>query len=121
MHEDNSIDPDLSVIHHPTATVVRFRTASLMNVMDVDRIAAAIDRVVDARGATGRLVLEFGPVKYVSSRAIGMVVGLRKRLAHGGGKLVLCGVGPTLRELIRLTGLDRVLTIKPTLDEALAL
>jgi anti-anti-sigma regulatory factor len=33
-------------------------------------------------------------------------------------KLLLCGVTPRLMELLRITRLDKVLTIKPTQNEA---
>jgi anti-anti-sigma regulatory factor len=33
-------------------------------------------------------------------------------------KLILCGVGARLMELIKITRLDRILTIKPTQREA---
>jgi anti-anti-sigma regulatory factor len=42
----------------------------------------------------------------------------RKLSALKNSKLVLCGVGPRLMELIKITRLDKVLTIKPTQREA---
>lgn len=48
-----------------------------------------------------------------------MVMGMRSRLSKlKTSKLVLCGVGPRLMELIKLTRLDRLLTIKPSQREA---
>ena len=44
---------------------------------------------------------------------------LNKKLGNlKGSKLVLCGVGPKLMELLKITRLDRILTVKPTQHEA---
>src|SRR3712207_7496193 len=44
---------------------------------------------------------------------------LNKKLsALKNSKMILCGVGPKLMELLRITRLDRILTVKPSLKEA---
>ena len=48
---------------------------------------------------------------------------MHKRVASapsGTASLVLCTVGPKLLELLKLSRLDRLLTIKPTRKDALA-
>jgi anti-anti-sigma regulatory factor len=42
----------------------------------------------------------------------------KKLSALKNSKLVLCGVGPRLQELLKITRLDRLLTIKPSQREA---
>jgi hypothetical protein len=54
---------------------------------------------------------------------IGILLTLNKRLAAapaGTAGLTLCGVGPKLLDLLKISKLDRLLTIKPTRKEALA-
>jgi hypothetical protein len=54
---------------------------------------------------------------------IGILLTLNKRLAAipgGAASLVLCGVGPRLLDLLKISKLDRLLAIKPTRKEALA-
>ena len=66
-----------------------------------------------------KLVLDFEKVQYLSSQAIGIILTLNKKLAAlKYSKLVLCGVGPKLMELLKITRLDRILTVKPTQAEA---
>jgi anti-anti-sigma factor len=66
------------------------------------------------------MILDFEKVQYLSSQAIGIVLTLNKKLgALPHSKLVLCGVGPRLMELLKITRLDRLLTVKPTQREAL--
>jgi anti-anti-sigma regulatory factor len=44
---------------------------------------------------------------------------MNKKLGQlGHSKLVLCGVGQKLMDLLKITRLDRLLTIRPTQKEA---
>jgi anti-anti-sigma factor len=102
-------------------TVVEFLTPSLMNPLDLENIGNGLFKLVDEQ-KRDRLVLDFTKVKYLSSQAIGIILTLNKMLnasAAGGTNLVLCGVGPQLMQLLKITRLDRILTIKPTQTEAM--
>ena len=71
-----------------------------------------------AVAASRKLLLDFEKVQYLSSQAIGIILTLNKKLGQlKGSKLVLCGVGPKLMELLKITRLDRILTVKPTQHE----
>ena len=100
-------------------TVVEFKVASLMDPIELENVVQALYRLVDEEDRR-KLILDFEKVQYLSSQAIGIVLTLNKKLtALGNSKFILCGVGPKLMELIKITRLDRVLTIKPTQREAL--
>ena len=103
-------------------TVVEFQTPSLMNPQDLERVGAQLFRMVDEEKRT-HVVLDFDKVKYLSSQAIGIILTLNKKLtggSSGGEGLVLCGVGPQLMQLLKITRLDRILTIKPSQQDAVA-
>jgi anti-sigma B factor antagonist len=112
--------PHLTVQQIDKATVVEFRTASLMDPLDLQNVSDQLYDLVDNQDKR-QVILDFEKVQYLSSQAIGIVLNLNKKLgALKGSRLVLCGVGPRLMELVRITRLDRVLTIKPTQKESLA-
>ena len=99
-------------------TVVEFKTPSLMDPLILDEIGTELYRLVDEEDRR-RLVLDFEKVQYLSSQAIGIVLTLNKKLAAlKNSKFVLCGVGPKLLELLKITRLDRILTVKATQREA---
>ena len=99
-------------------TVVEFKTASLMDPLVLEEIGQELYRLVDEEDRR-RLILDFEKVQYLSSQAIGIVLNLNKKLgALKGSKFVLCGVGPKLLELLKITRLDRILTVKPSQKEA---
>src|ERR1700744_5264233 len=96
------------------ATVVELHTLALMEPLDIEAISEAIQRQIDEQGKK-KLVIDFTTVEYISSRAINMVLVVKKKLAEvPDAELFLCGVGPRLADLIRITRLDKVLNIKPT-------
>ncbi len=100
-------------------TIVEFRLASLMDPLDLERIGEMLYDLVDRKDRR-LLILDFETVQFLSSQAIGILLTLNKKLSKlKNSKLVLCGVGPRLMELIKITRLERVLTIKPTQKEAL--
>ena len=103
-------------------TVVEFQTPSLMNPQELERVGSSLFHLVDQE-KRDHVVLDFAKVKYLSSQAIGIILTLNKKLsggAAGGENLVLCGVGPQLMQLLKITRLDRILTIKNTQQEAVA-
>ncbi len=107
-----------TVVQIENFTVVEFITNSLMNPVELEQIGASLYKLIDEQDRR-RIVLDFEKVQYLSSQAIGIVMAMRKKLAAlKGSRLVLCGVSPTLMQLLKITGLDRMLMIKPTQREA---
>jgi anti-sigma B factor antagonist len=100
-------------------TVIEFRNPSLMDPVELEQIGQSLYRLIDAEDRR-RIVLDFEKVQYLSSQAIGIILTMNKKLAQlAHSKLVLCGIGPRLQELLKITRLDRLLTIKPSQREAI--
>jgi hypothetical protein len=90
--------------------IIEFRTPSLMDPLVLEKMAAAIYNLVDVEDHRA-IILDFEQVQYLSSQALGIVMGLRKKLDKlPHSCLVLCGVGSKLMELLK---------IKPSQHEAL--
>ena len=99
-------------------TVVEFTTSSLMDPAQLELMATELYQLVDEQDRR-HIVLDFERVQFLSSQAIGMLLGMQKKLAAlKNSKLILCGVGPRLMELLKITRLDRLLTVKPSQVEA---
>jgi anti-sigma B factor antagonist len=99
-------------------TVVEFKSPSLMDPLELEQIGQELYKLVDEQDKR-KIVLDFEKVNYLSSQAIGIVLTMNKKLGQlGNSKLVLCGVGQKLMDLLKITRLDRLLTIRPTQREA---
>ena len=113
------MDIHYSVRQDAEKTVVEFKTESLMNALDLEKMSASLMSLVDVDGHR-QLILDFTPVKYLSSQAIGIILALHKKLSQADGRLILCGVGPQLMQLLKITRLNLVLKVVPGQKEALA-
>lgn len=110
---------DITVQQVEKWTVVEFRRPSLMDPIELERLGQQLYHLVDAQDRR-RVILDFSRVQFLSSQAIGVLLTTKKKLdALPRSQLILCGIGPRLQELLKITRLDRVLTIKPSQKEAL--
>ena len=60
----------------------------------------------------GRLEMDFGNVAYLSSRGLGLLVLLHKRLRARGRRLILCNLAPQVFEVFEVTKLHTLLDIR---------
>jgi anti-sigma B factor antagonist len=112
------MNPHFTVSPFEKYSVVEFRTASLMDPIILEDIGKELYRLVDEEDRR-KLILDFEKVQYLSSQAIGIILTLNKKLGTlKYSKMILCGVGPKLMELLKITRLDRILTVKPTQRDA---
>jgi anti-sigma B factor antagonist len=99
-------------------TVIEFLTPSLMDPIVLENTAQALYKIIDEEDKR-KIIMDFEKVQYLSSQAIGIVLAMHKKLnSLKNSRLILCSVGPKLMELIKLTRLDRLLTIKASQKEA---
>lgn len=60
---------------------------------------------------TQRLVVDLQDTAFIDSTGLGVLVRALKRLRHHGGDLVLRSPRANARKVLRITGLDQVITI----------
>lgn len=72
------------------------------------------------RRAHPPVLLECSELTFLSSSALGAIVFLRQQLVAVGGQLTLIGLQPTVRDVLRVTGLLDKLTVQPDREQALA-
>ena len=84
--------------------------------------AAQLRQALDQEIAEGhvRLVVDLDEVTFLDSTGLGVLVGRLKLVRNASGWLrIVCSSDRILR-VFRITGLDKVFGIHPSLDEALA-
>jgi len=80
-------------------------------------LSEALEPVISVGDAT--VVLDLSATEYVSSAGLRVLLATTKRLKAAGRTFILCGVSSRIMEVIKVTGLDRVLDIRGTVEEAL--
>jgi len=87
-----------------------------------DREASIIFDETDALldNKTAHLVVDLTHVEVLTSAGIGTLVRLHKHLGERGGNFAVCSLNEELRDLFRLTRMDRLFTMADDLDAAIA-
>ncbi len=85
--------------------------------------AMAIQFKEDMRAETDtgsqRVILDLANVEFIDSSGLGAIVAAMKQLGDGR-QLDLAGLTPTVNKVFRLTRMDTVFMLFPSLDDALA-
>jgi anti-sigma B factor antagonist len=71
-----------------------------------------------SKSTEDRVIVDFTPVGFMSSSALGKLVQLNKKAAEYKAKLKLCGIHPQIYEVFKITKLHKVFDIEA--DEAAA-
>ena len=70
------------------------------------------ERVIAALEPADRfLVFDAAGLSYISSAGLRVILRLTKHLDARGGKMVLCGLSPEVREAFRTSGFDKIMPI----------
>jgi len=96
-----SIDP---------AMVVVFKPHGILDADVVDRIGDALKELGEHAHET-KFVFDFSRVEYLSSSALGMLIGLQRNFAQKDREMKLVGINDENKEVFRITKLDRVFDI----------
>jgi anti-sigma B factor antagonist len=67
-----------------------------------------------------RLVIDLSGVPFVDAMGLGALVGGIRGVRDHGGNVVLACNRPTLVRILRMTSIDRIVTVAATVDEATA-
>ena len=100
---------------------------------DVTIVRFLVKRMLDAGAIEGRcrdisssppkygpsLVLDFSRVEFISSAVLNKLIVLDRTAQEKGGRLVLCGLSRSLRDLFAMTRLDQVFAIVDDEEAAL--
>lgn len=96
--------------------VVRFTTPRLTDPVTVTDVEQALTRQINALPTRCQVAVSFSGVEFVSSQVIGLLLGLRDQIKRKHGTLVLCKLNKHVRDVMRVTRLDREFTLSDSLS-----
>jgi anti-anti-sigma factor len=98
--------------------VVRFEDAEILfEEGAVHTVGRELHRLIEDEGHT-RLVVNFAGIRYLSTEVLAILAGLQRKVDPVRGSIVLCGMDPLLRDMVRITHLDRIFDISDEEAEA---
>lgn len=68
--------------------------------------------------AERKVVLDLSEANYMDSAAVGWLLSLHKAFQNGGGKLVVCGIQPSVKRVIELMRIHEVVPMADDLEAA---
>lgn len=112
--------PSNLVIHDVQgATVVMFRSGSILDSASIDAIARELYMLVDEK-AVRKLVLDFEKVQFLSSQALGMLITLKKKSDEIDGQVLIAGMKPDLKRVFKIMKLQKLFKFYDNDKDALA-
>jgi anti-sigma B factor antagonist len=72
------------------------------------------------KGGQRRFVFDVSTLEYVDSSGIGTIVSCLTQIKQGGATLGVAGASPRINRLFTMTGVDKLLTLYPSVAEATA-
>lgn len=80
------------------------------------RLRVAVDDLVSS--GRSRVAVNLAEVTFIDSSGLGALIGALKATRTAGGDLRIAAAGDQVKQVLRLTNLDRVLTVHPAAESA---
>jgi|CXWL01.1.fsa_nt_gi anti-sigma B factor antagonist len=100
-------------------SLVEFADRKILDEMCIHEIQEELAALVSKQQG-GNLLLSFRNVDHLSSAALGMLITLKKKVEENQGQLKLSDINPQIFEVFRITRLNKLFDIHPSIDKARA-
>src|SRR5262249_55923832 len=104
------LDVDVDVVGQTIKA--RFPAQTRLDTASLPVLREHLARLLEGLGPC-RVVLDLANVSFLFSDVRGALVSFHKKVRAAGGRLVLCNPRPEVAEVLAVTGLDRVLDVRP--------
>jgi anti-sigma B factor antagonist len=98
-------------------SIVEFADRRILDEMCILEIQEEMEKLIETKGG-GNLVLSFKSVEHLSSAALGMLITLKNKVEERQGKLKLSDINPQIFEVFKITRLNKMFDIHPTIEQA---
>jgi anti-sigma B factor antagonist len=107
------MDLDISTNHKDGASIV-----ALSGEVDVYTAPVLRARLIEAtESGAGPLVVDMSGVEFIDSSGLGVLVSILKRISEQGSTMTIVSDREIVLKVFRITGLDRVFEIVPTIAD----
>lgn len=103
----------MAVIKHEVKGDVRVIAIDIVRFVDEGSIEQCKREIIEVLDTTeeGNVLLHFGRVTFMSSAALGMLIRVSKKCKEYDIALKLCNISPDIRQVFKITSMDKVLDI----------
>ncbi|MCY3020877.1 MAG: STAS domain-containing protein [Planctomycetota bacterium] len=107
--------PKMQTIVQGDVAIVTILESRILDETNVNEIGQALMDLVTKQYMI-KMVIDLGEVRYLSSAVLRQLIALYKKIKAEKGDLKLCRVNPEVREVFKITQLDKMIEIKDDLE-----
>lgn len=100
-------------------TIVTFADSKIINEEEIQELGQELYALVERDGHK-KIILNFSAVEFLSSAALGKLIGFEKRAKQNSAELMLTNIRPEIYEVFAITRLTKLFDIKDDEADALA-
>jgi len=119
MRSELNIDRTASVQVNEQDGVVILRLSGHVNEMAADAVSKQLDLVLDQQERT-RIIFDLTNVVFMGSSVLGQIMRAYRAVKGKEGYVRIVNPQPLIADLFELTKLDRLLTIHPSVEDAMS-
>ena len=109
----------LQIFETDGITNVEFVESNILDEVCIRRIGDELLAVIERKGCP-RIILNFQNVNALSSSALGMLITVNTKIGDKKGKLALASLEGPIRDVFRITKLDKAFLLCDSLSEAIS-
>jgi len=91
--------------------VFRLRMSMLEDGTPLIALEHELDKFLDSAHESPMVVINLGSVEYLVTTALAKLVSFRGKISDLGGRLILCGLRPAVKDVMRITRFDELFEI----------
>ena len=111
----------MTIIKHVVKGEIRIISIDEVRLVDEVALAQCYREIADVLDKTEEscVLLHFGRVTFMSSTALGMLIRVTKKCKEYKTALKLCNIAPNIREVFKITGLEKIFDIHEDVTQAM--
>ena len=109
--------PRISVEYAKNAIIITFTDEKILEDSDIQALRVSVMSVIEQAGRMN-LILDFRNVQFLSSAVLGLLIRVSKRVYECDGQLRLCNISPKIREIFKITRLNKIFDIHKDIESA---
>lgn len=113
----DKINPNLKVEFHGSVVIATLTDEKILDESQLKALEGSFMPLI-MQTPSIQLIVDFSSVQFLTSAVLGLLIRISKKVYETQGKFRLCSINPKILEVFRITRLDKIFEIFPTVDEA---
>lgn len=111
--------PDLALLKEQQGGVRIVKASGRVDFSTTPQFHETLRAEAQDAGSSGGLIVDLGGLDLITSAGLRALMQTKKQLSEAGAALVITGVHGTVADVIQVSRFDTLLTIKPTIEDAI--